>query len=190
MAAHAALHALATSPAVMLSVHDALHMVLSHAPRLPPITIPLQQALGSTLAEDLTAPDPLPPYPASTKDGYAVVASDGPGEYIVVGEARAGNDAADLVVIPGTVAYITTGGPVPRGADAVVMVEHTSPVLDDHEEGRKERRVSITRRVVKGQDIRPVGFDIGQGDIVLRAGNRLGPAEIGLLATIGIINVK
>ncbi|CAM6129634.1 unnamed protein product [Calypogeia fissa] len=191
-AAHAALHALAKSSAVMLSVQDALHIVLSHAPRLAPISVPLQQALGSILAEDLTAPDPLPPYPASVKDGYAVVAADGPGEYMIVGEARAGDDAANLVVIPGTVAYITTGGPVPKGADAVVMVEYTSPVLDDDDDGgrREERRVTITKRVVKGQDIRPVGFDIGQGDTVLRAGELLGPAEIGLLATIGIVNVK
>jgi gephyrin len=65
--AHAALHALAKSPSVMLSVQDALHIVLSHAHLLQPVSVSLRQALGRILAEDLTAPDPLPPYPASVK---------------------------------------------------------------------------------------------------------------------------
>ncbi|KAG6557815.1 hypothetical protein Mapa_000582 [Marchantia paleacea] len=237
-AAHAALHALATSPSVMLSVHDALHIVLSVSHRLEPVSVPLHQALGATLAEDLTAPDPLPPYPASIKDGYAVVASDGPGEYVVVGEARAGDDAANLVVKSGTVSYITTGGelltyeprlfseffhlllysavlkvssfrnlqpsfvhislslprpflcgPVPSGADAVVMIENTSPVDDDFEE-TGIRKVDILEGVAKGQDIRPVGSDIAEGDVVLIAGDKMGPAEIGLLATMGFSTVK
>ncbi|OAE30164.1 hypothetical protein AXG93_4295s1190 [Marchantia polymorpha subsp. ruderalis] len=157
-AAQAALYALATSPSVMLSVHDALHMVLSVARRLEPVSVPLHRALGCTLAEDLTAPDPLPPYPASIKDGYAVVASDGP-------------------------------GPVPSGADAVVMIERTAPVDDDFEE-TGVRKVDILEGVAKGQDIRPVGSDIAEGDVVLMAGDKIGPAEIGLLATMGFTTVK
>ncbi|MCB0148716.1 MAG: molybdopterin molybdenumtransferase MoeA, partial [Caldilineaceae bacterium] len=72
----------------------------------------------------VTAPDPLPPFPASVKDGYAVVAADGPGIYPVIGEVTAGR-MADFAMAPGSVAYITTGAPLPRGADAVVMVEET-----------------------------------------------------------------
>ncbi len=73
------------------------------------------------------ATSPLPPFPASVKDGYAVVAEDGPGEFPVIGEVTAGR-VAEFVVAPGTVAYITTGAPLPPGADAVVMVEETAEV--------------------------------------------------------------
>ncbi|KAL2622320.1 hypothetical protein R1flu_002525 [Riccia fluitans] len=188
--AHAALHALARSPSVMLSVQDALHIVLSTAHRLKSISVPIHQALGAILSEDVSAPEPHPPYPASIKDGYAVVAADGPGEYIVIGEARAGDDVAKLVVKPGTVSYITTGGPVPNGADAVVMIENTSPVHDEFVEETGIKKVAVLRGVVKGQDIRPVGSDIAQGDTLLRSGDKIGPAEIGLLASMGFTHVK
>lgn len=94
----------------MISVIDALQTVLNASKRLPPLTVPLHDALGKVLAQDVRAPDPLPPYPASVKDGYAVVSADGPGEYPVVAESRAGDDALGLTLSPGTVAYVTTGG--------------------------------------------------------------------------------
>lgn len=175
------------TPPPTLSVADATHVVLSVATRLAPVLLPFHQALGLVLAEDLAAPDPLPPYAASVKDGFAVIAADGPGEYQIVAEARAGDDASNIVLIPGTVAYITTGGPVPEGADAVVQVEDTEQISDGAGE---VKRVRILKAVSKGHDIRPVGFDIAQGDVVLRAGDILGPAEIGLLATIGVASVK
>ncbi|KAI5063213.1 hypothetical protein GOP47_0021760 [Adiantum capillus-veneris] len=170
------------TPSSLLSVADATHIVLSIAKRLAPVSLPLDQALGLVLAEDLAAPDPLPPYAASIKDGYAVIADDGPGDYPVIAEARAGDDASNIVLTPGTVAYITTGGPVPKGADAVVQIEDTEQMEGNH--GHK--KVRILRRVSKGYDIRPVGFDIAQGEVVLKAGDVLGAAEIGLLATIGV----
>eukprot|EP00250_Pteridium_aquilinum_P007913 c17529_g1_i2 orf=103-2175(+) len=175
------------TPLTMLSVADATRIVLSISKRLNPITLPLNQALGLVLAEDLAAPDPLPPYPASIKDGYAVIANDGPGDYPVIAEARAGDDASNIVLTPGTVAYITTGGPVPTGADAVVQIEDTEQ-LDGDVGGHK--KVRILKGVSKGHDIRPVGFDIAQGEIVLKSGDVLGTAEIGLLATIGVVIVK
>ncbi|VFQ94075.1 unnamed protein product [Cuscuta campestris] len=170
-----------------VSSDEALQIVLSAARRLPPVTVSLHQALGRILAEDITAPDPLPPYPASIKDGYAVVASDGPGDYPVITESRAGNDGLGVVVTPGTVAYITTGGPVPDGADAVVQVEDTKLLLDS---SNKSRQVRILKGTSPGVDIRPMGSDIAKGDIVLKSGGRLGPPEIGLLATVGVITVK
>ncbi|CAI5958546.1 unnamed protein product [Closterium sp. NIES-64] len=118
-------------------------------------------------------------------DGYAVVAADGPGEFPIIAEARAGDDAANVVVTPGTVAYITTGGPVPQGADAVIQVEDTLPV--DSSSG--QRRVTIVKGATVGQDIRPVGSDLAAGTVVLQAGERVGPAEIGLLATVGAAHV-
>ncbi|KAJ6671712.1 MOLYBDOPTERIN BIOSYNTHESIS PROTEIN [Salix viminalis] len=105
----------------MISAEEALQTILKVAQRLPPVSVPLHDALGKVLAEDIRAPDPLPPYPASVKDGYAVIASDGPGEYPVITESRAGNDGLGVTLTPGTVAYVTTGGPIPDGADAVVQ---------------------------------------------------------------------
>ena len=108
----------------MLSVEEALQITLAQAQLLSPVTVPLANARGAILASDIAAREPLPPFPASTKDGYAVVAADGPGEYPLIGEVSAGS-LADFTVEPGTVAYITTGAPLPEGADAVVMIEET-----------------------------------------------------------------
>ena len=94
----------------MISVTHAIQTILNVSKRLPPLTVPLHDALGKVLAQDVRAPDPLPPYAASVKDGYAVIAADGPGEYPVVAESRAGDDALGVTLSPGTVAYVTTGG--------------------------------------------------------------------------------
>ena len=108
----------------MLSVEDALDVTLAQARTPAPVRRPLSQVRGAILAADIAAQEPLPPFPASTKDGYAVVAADGPGSYPLIGEVSAGA-MADFTVEPGTVAYITTGAPLPNGADAVVMIEET-----------------------------------------------------------------
>ncbi|KAF4378460.1 hypothetical protein G4B88_027520 [Cannabis sativa] len=171
----------------IVSVDEALQMVLGVAQRLPPVIVPLYDALGKVLAEDVRAPDPLPPYPASIKDGYAVVASDGPGEYPVVAEARAGNDGLGVTLTSGTVAYVTTGGPIPDGADAVVQVEDTEQIEESSHESKRVRILVETR---KGTDIRPVGCDIEKDAVVLKHGERLGASEIGLLATVGVMMVK
>ncbi|XVF69338.1 hypothetical protein PTKIN_Ptkin11bG0072500 [Pterospermum kingtungense] len=171
----------------MIAADEALRIVLSVAQRLPPVTVPLHHALGKVLAQDVLAPDPLPPYPASIKDGYAVVASDGPGEYPVIAESRAGNDAVGVKVTPGTVAYVTTGGPIPDGADAVVQVEDTERVKATSVDSK---RVRILVQTSKGVDIRPVGCDIQKDAVVLKSGERIGASEVGLLATVGVTMVK
>ncbi|XP_049399476.1 molybdopterin biosynthesis protein CNX1 isoform X1 [Solanum stenotomum] len=178
---------ISTNTNKMITVEEALEIVLNVAQRLPPVTLPIHEVLGKVLAEDISAPDPLPPYPASIKDGYAVVAADGPGEYPVIIESRAGNDALGVAVTPGTVAYVTTGGPVPDGADAVVQVEDTESISVASAE---PKRVRILKQTSPGVDIRAVGSDIAQGTIVLKSGERLGAAEIGLLATVGVVTVK
>ncbi|CAM8886767.1 unnamed protein product [Rhodiola kirilowii] len=170
----------------MISAEEALLRVLKVAERLPPVNVSINQALGKVLAEDIYAPDPFPPYPASIKDGYAVVASDGPGEYPVITEVRAGNDGLGVTVTPGTVAYVTTGGPIPDGADAVVQVEDTEKVID----ASKSKRVKVLIQPTKGLDIRPVGCDIEKGSLVLKSGDHIGATEIGLLATVGVSTVK
>ncbi|KAF6166599.1 hypothetical protein GIB67_005461 [Kingdonia uniflora] len=120
-------------------------------------------------------------------DGYAVVASDGPGEYLVITESRAGNDGIGVTITPGTVAYVTTGGPIPDGANAVVQVEDTEEVIQALGE---LKRVRILMQARHGLDIRPVGCDIEKDTVVLKAGEQVGPAEIGLLATVGVMEVK
>jgi gephyrin len=169
----------------MLPVADALAIVLAETQPLPPQSLPLRDVVGLVLAETVTAPEPLPPFPASIKDGYAVIAADGPGDYPVIGEVTAGR-VADFTLHPGAVAYITTGAPVPPGADAVVMVEETTP-LPPH---NGQRQVRIGRQVRTGDDIRKIGADIRQGEAVLPAGVQLGAAEIGLLATVGAAHVQ
>jgi gephyrin len=171
----------------LLPVADALAIVLAQAAALPARPVALGDAPGLVLAEDVVAREPLPPFPASVKDGYAVVAADGPGDYPVAGAVTAGH-VAEFRLHPGTVAYIATGAPVPPGADAVVMVEQTEQVTDGA--GGSVARVRIHARAQPGQEIRPVGFDVAQGEIVLRAGERLGPAEIGLAATVGVARVR
>src|SRR5690606_11865576 len=110
--------------------------------------------------------------------------ADGPGDYPVIGEVTAGR-VAPFTVTPGAVAYITTGSPLPAGADAVVMVEETELLSSDN----GQRRVRIRQAVRAGADLRPVGSDVAAGEEVLPAGSLLGPAEIGLLATVGAAQV-
>ena len=104
-----------------------LASVLAECRVLESVSTPLAHALGAILAADVRAAEPLPPFAASVKDGYAVVAADGPGDYPVVGDATAGR-MPSFTVTPGTAAYITTGAPLPPGSDAVVMVEETDPL--------------------------------------------------------------
>lgn len=170
------------SPYPMLSVEDALETVLRQTELCPPQLIDLRDAGGMILAADVRASDPLPPFPASVKDGYAVVASDGAGIYDVVGEVTAGH-VADFRVNAGSVAYITTGAPMPDGADAVVMVEETEPLP-------AQKQVRIMKSVQAGDDVRPIGVDIQAGETVLATGDRLDAAEVGLLATVGAVQVS
>ncbi|KAK2989545.1 hypothetical protein RJ640_016669 [Escallonia rubra] len=200
----------------MISADEALEIVLSVGQRLPPVTVALHDALDKILAEDIRAPDPLPPYPASVKDGYAVVASDGPGEYPIITESRAGNDGIGVTVTPGTVAYVTTGGssvselkftfspgPIPDGADAVVQVEDTELIQSDSVDLKRyvweqaecsyESILPFQRPSGVTQASPPVsknGCDLKRDAVILNSGERLDAAEIGLLATAGVMAVK
>lgn len=182
---------MAESTYPMLDVEAALDIVLAQTASLRATRVPLRAARDCILAETVHATAALPPFPASVKDGYAVIAADGPGEYPVIGEVTAGR-VADFTVTPGKVAYITTGAPLPPGADAVVMVEETELVdllvYDGYT--KKARAVRILTAVRAGADVRPVGYDVAPGQMLLPAGVRLGPAEIGLLATAGLTGVS
>ncbi|XP_032882776.1 gephyrin isoform X2 [Amblyraja radiata] len=151
--------------------------------------------MGRVLAQDVFAKDNLPPFPASVKDGYAVRAADGPGDRFIIGESQAG-DQPTQTVMPGQVMRVTTGAPIPCGADAVVQVEDTELIreTDDHDVllimGTEELEVRILTQARPGQDIRPIGHDIKRGECVLAKGTHMGPSEIGLLATVGVTEVE
>nr|XP_029531731.1 gephyrin-like isoform X3 [Oncorhynchus nerka] len=144
--------------------------------------------MGRVLAQDVYAKDNLPPFPASVKDGYAVRAADGPGDRFIIGESQAGQQPTHTVM-PGQVMRVTTGAPVPCGADAVVQVEDTE-LLRESDDGTEELEVRILVQARPGQDIRPIGHDIKRGECVLSKGTHMGPSEIGLLATVGVTEVE
>ncbi|XP_037397880.1 gephyrin a isoform X7 [Pygocentrus nattereri] len=144
--------------------------------------------MGRVLVQDVYAKDNLPPFPASVKDGYAVRAADGPGDRFIIGESQAGEQPTHTVM-PGQVMRVTTGAPIPCGADAVVQVEDTE-LLRESEDGTEELEVRILVQARPGQDIRPIGHDIKRGECVLAKGTHMGPSEIGLLATVGVTEVE
>uniref|UniRef100_A0A8D1U2Q5 Gephyrin n=1 Tax=Sus scrofa TaxID=9823 RepID=A0A8D1U2Q5_PIG len=144
--------------------------------------------MGRVLAQDVYAKDNLPPFPASVKDGYAVRAADGPGDRFIIGESQAGEQPTQTVM-PGQVMRVTTGAPIPCGADAVVQVEDTE-LIRESDDGTEELEVRILVQARPGQDIRPIGHDIKRGECVLAKGTHMGPSEIGLLATVGVTEVE
>ncbi|XP_038071732.1 gephyrin-like isoform X2 [Patiria miniata] len=173
-----------SSPYPMISFEDAYSLVMAKAPVLAPESIKCKDALGYILASDVTAKQPLPPFRASIKDGYAVISSDGPGPRRVLSDSLAGQ-LPKSELIPGYVIRITTGAPVPDGADAVVEVEQTE-LLKESDGGEIELEVNILQAVKPGQDIRPIGLDIPKDQVILKQGARLGPSELGLLAAVGV----
>jgi len=168
----------------MLSVEDALAVVLREAKPLPSEEVALDEALGRVLAEDVAADRDLPPFDRSAMDGYALRAADvaqAPCALELVGEVRAG-DWPTLSVGPGQAAKIMTGAPLPPGATAVQQVEKTRP-LD-------EFRVTIEAAVGEGQHVAPRGSEVRAGDVVLERGRVIGPAAIAVLATTGKARVR
>ncbi|XP_075904819.1 gephyrin-like isoform X2 [Nelusetta ayraudi] len=176
------------SPFPLTSMDKAFITVLEMTPILGIEVINYRDGLGRVLAQDIYAKDNLPPFPASVKDGYAVRAADGPGDRFIMGECQAGQQPTHTVM-PGQVMRVTTGAPIPCGADAVVQVEDTE-LLRESEDGTEELEVRIMVQARPGQDIRPIGHDIRRGECVLSKGTHMGPSEIGLLATVGVTEVS
>src|SRR5713226_9687017 len=150
---------------------------------------PLSDALGCALAEDIVAPIDVPAVDRSNVDGFAVRSADlasaseaTPVRLMLNEEVIACGTAPIRPVLSGTATSIATGGPVPRGADAVVMVEHTQPA--------GPRAIEIRRAASPGQFISYAGSDIARGEALLRAGTVIGSREIGMLAASGIAQVS
>uniref|UniRef100_A0A7N8WQZ2 Gephyrin n=1 Tax=Mastacembelus armatus TaxID=205130 RepID=A0A7N8WQZ2_9TELE len=183
------------SPFPLTSMDKAFITVLEMTAVLGTEIINYREGMGRVLAQDVYAKDNLPPFPASVKDGYAVRAADGPGDRFIIGESQAGEltqtptQTPTHTVMPGQVMRVTTGAPIPCGADAVVQVEDTE-LLRESEDGTEELEVRILVQARPGQDIRPIGHDIKRGECVLAKGTHMGPSEIGLLATVGVTEVE
>lgn len=160
---------------------EARAIIFANLKRTPIEPVTLTEAAGRVLGEDLVATEDHPPFAASTMDGYAVVAEDPSPWREIVGHQTAGH-VAQIEVHIGTAAWVTTGAPLPPGADAVVPVESTE-LAEDH--------VIISYEGLHpGDFVRPVGVDISRGSVVLDRGVTIGPAEIGLLAGLGVDPVR
>lgn len=164
-----------------ITVEEAQRVVLEEIRTLEAEKVRFSEAVGRVLREDVVAPADLPPDNNSAMDGYAVRAEDitsaneaSPVRLRVIEDVRAGVLAARTVV-PGTASRIMTGALIPAGADTVVQVELT--------DGGSET-VTIRRALARGANIRKLGEDMRAGEVVLRAGIRIGPPEVGVLASV------
>ncbi len=137
--------------------------------------IAFSESAGRVIAEDVTADRDYPPFARSARDGFALRAEDVPGELRIIGEVRAGEIFNTRVGAKEAV-EIMTGAPMPPGADAVVMVEHTRREID---------HVIIERTAKAGDNFSPRGIEAKSGDRVLQAGARIGFAQIAVLAMVG-----
>jgi molybdopterin molybdotransferase len=171
----------------MLTLEEARDHVLGSVQRLEVIETPLLDALGHNLAEDAVARDDIPPFDNSAMDGYAVRAGDiagagaeSPVELAVLGDLPAGY-AATAPVERGQALRIMTGAPLPAGADTVVPVESTRAEAD---------RVLIMEGLPGGSHVRKAGEDVKAGETVIASGSAIGPAEMGMLASLGYARMR
>ena len=164
----------------LIEIEEARRAVLARVAVAASEPVPLEEALGRVLAEQVASADDVPGFDNSAMDGYAVRAADTPGRLRVVAESRAGSPAGRDVQTGETIA-ISTGAMLPNGADAVVRVEDT--------DGGRET-VEVRTGVEPGHDVRRAGEDISAGEVVLAPGAELGPAELGVIASVGLGEVS
>src|SRR5207302_4888498 len=142
--------------------------------------VALADAAGRVLAEPATAQVDLPPFPSSAMDGFALRAEDAPGRLPIAGRIAAGRPAP-APLEPETAMAIATGGVVPEGADGVEPIELVHA---------DERTVEIPEPVPVSANVRPRGGDTRAGEVVVSAGTRLGPAQLGAIAAAGVASVR
>jgi len=172
------------SQSLVLTFEAARQVVEHHASQLSPGShenMALLDAAGRVLAETITADRDIPPFPRSTRDGYAVRAADLatlPAKLKIIGEIKAGplTGRVPSALNHGQAFSIMTGAPVPSGADAVVMVEYTS---------QKGGSVEIAKSVASGENIVPQGAEAKRGSLLVDQGTRLNEAAIALAASVG-----
>lgn len=168
----------------MTPLEEVREIVLTYCSPRAPKMVPRMNARGLTLASDVVATEPVPPFANTAVDGYAVIAADTsrvPVELRVIGEVAAGNVATQSVQ-PGTAIRIMTGAPLPDGCDAIVMVENTERI--------GEEAVRILTSVQAGDAVRLAGSDVSTGSTVFQAGTVINPMVEGVLASINAQNVS
>jgi molybdopterin molybdotransferase len=169
----------------MISVEEALEILLANLPERRVDQIPFQSALGRILAENLAATSNVPPFHRSAMDGYAVCAADvenAPVDLVIAGESRAGAGMPGKLKA-GEAMSIMTGAPVPEGADAVQIIELCEVSAD-------RASVRILKPVRGDENVALRGSEAKDGEVVLESGHRVGPAEIAVMATFGYSQVK
>lgn len=161
----------------MLTIEEALKLVVDNSKTLPFRRLPLGDSLGLVLAEDIISEVNSPPYDKALMDGYAVRSGDREPQRRVLEEIAAG-DVPRFPLTPGTASRIMTGAPIPQGADAVVQVEHTEMAGDS--------LVAIRNLDIgPGKNLLRLGTSLRVGDVVLKKSMSLRPIEIAVLAEIG-----
>ena len=168
-----------TPVAELISLQEAQALVLARVQPLASESVVIEEAAGRVLAERARAVVDLPPFRSSAMDGYAVRSADTPGTLPVVFRIAAGLPAPRPLE-PGEAMAIATGGVVPEGADAVIPHERVV---------EQDNSVAIPIAVASGGNVRGVGGDVAAGGLVVEAGVRLGPAQIGALAAAGVAEV-
>lgn len=166
------------------ALSEARAAVLAGVRPLPTAEVPIDEAVGLALAEDVVAAESVPGFVSSAMDGYAVRAADladAPVRLAVVATTMAGDPPAGPVG-PGQAVRIMTGAPVPEGADAVCMVEESEPSPDGSS-------VLLRRRAEPGQHLRHPGEDVAAGSVLFSAGTVLTPRHLGVLASVGLARV-
>lgn len=180
----------------LLPPDEARETLLAHLPATEPAaeTIDVPSSLGRVAAEDIRAPHPLPDFRRSTVDGYAVRARDTygasdslPAYLVLTGEVPMG-DAPNAALEPGQCMAIHTGGMLPEGADAVVMLEYTQSVGAGSTHSSVE--IEISKSVAEGENVIAVGEDVALDQIVQPKGSLMRPAEIGGLMALGITKLR
>lgn len=175
----------------LIPVEEALATILSEITPVDTELIPLRQGLHRVLAEPIISELNVPPFANSAMDGYAVIAADtadasqhSPVLLKVVDNIPAGASAR-VTLKPNTAARIMTGAPIPPGTTAVVRFEETSEYLTPENQQPATDEVLIYQPVSDGDNVRPAGEDIQAGRVILKAGHRLRPQDVGLLAAVG-----
>ncbi|MSV61020.1 MAG: molybdopterin molybdenumtransferase MoeA [Actinobacteria bacterium] len=169
----------------VIELASAQEKVLLAVQQASPVVLPIQEAYGLVLAENIVSREEVPHFANSAVDGFAVRAQDvanTPATLRVVDEIAAGG-IPNVAVGPGEASRIMTGAPMPNGADAVVMVEDSTEDTTRHE-------VVLHASVQTGQAVRPRGDDVHIGDVVFRVGDVLHPAAVGVLASINVYRVS
>ena len=166
----------------LVPIEEAQAFVLDACSPLRPRSSDLAGALGRVAAERVVATEAVPGFDNSAMDGFAVRAGDTAGAPVVlpvVATLAAGADPGELAVGPGQAVRIMTGAALPAGADAVVMVEHTTARPGSEE-------VEVLVAVPPGAAVRRAGDDVAPGDVVVEAGTELRPGHLGVLASVGV----